>query len=53
MDNNLHATKNTFVFLDEILIFSRGNEEAHTKKVEEVLTVLDQAGLRLNVEKVN
>ena len=46
MDNILHTTKNTFVFLDDILIVAKGNKESHMKKVEEVLTVLDQAGIR-------
>ena len=51
MDNILHSTKNTFVFRDDILLVTKGNEEPHMKKVEEVLTVLDQAGIRLKIEK--
>ena len=50
MDNTLHATKNTFVFLDDILVITKGNKETHMKTVEEVLNVLDQTGIRLKVK---
>ena len=50
MDSILHATTNTFVLLDDILIDTKGTKEAHMKKVGEVLTVSDQAGIRLNIE---
>ena len=51
MDNILHTTKNTFTFLDDILIVTKGTHEAHLQKVEEVIRVLDKAGVRLKIEK--
>ena len=51
MDNILHATKNTFTFLDDILIVTKGTHEAHMQKVEEAIRVLDKAGVRLKIEK--
>ena len=51
MDIILHSLKSTFVLLDDILIVTKGNTESHMKKVEEVLTVIDQAGIRLKIEK--
>ena len=35
MDSILRATKNTLVFLDDMLIVTKGNKEAHMKKLEE------------------
>ena len=46
-DNILHATKNMFIFLDDILKVTKGKRETHMQKVEEVLNVLDQAGIQI------
>ena len=42
--------KNTFVFLDDILIVTKGNKEVQMQKVEEILNVLDQAGIQIMVD---
>ena len=40
----------TFVYIDDVLIFSR-NKEEHLKHVEEVLRILHTANLRIGLEK--
>ena len=51
MDNILHPTKNTLVFLGDILLVTKANKESHMRKVEEILAVLDRAGIRSKIEK--
>ena len=51
MDNNLHELNNTFTFIDDILIVTKGTKDDHLKKVEETIKVLDEAGVRLKIEK--
>ena len=50
MDKTLHETKNTFTFLDNILILTKGSKEELMNKVEETIKVLDEAGVQLRVE---
>ena len=50
-DKLLHNTRNTFAFIDDILIVTKGTKQQHMEKVEEVLTILDEAGIRLKLEK--
>ena len=51
MDQILHKTKNTFTFIDDILIVTKGTKEEHLKRVEDVIKVLDEAKVRLKLEK--
>ena len=51
MDKLLHNTRNTFTFIDDMLIVTKGTKQQHMEKVEEVLTKLDEAGIRLKLEK--
>ena len=51
MDNILHKTKNTFSFINDILIVTKAPKKEHLKKVEEAIKVLDEAGVRLKTEK--
>ena len=50
MDNLLGHLSNTFVYLDDILIFSKTYEE-HLQHLEEVLRILHEANLRIGIEK--
>ena len=36
MDNTLHEVKNTFTFIDDILVVTKVTKEEHLEKVEEV-----------------
>ena len=51
MDTILHETRNEFTFLYDILIVTKGNKEMHVKKVEEIIQLLDKAGIRLKIAK--
>ena len=42
MDRTLNHAKNTFCFLDDILIVSKGNEQEHEKLIMNVLEKLDK-----------
>ena len=42
---------NSFAFIDNILIVTKGNKEDHMKKVDEVFRALVEAGIRLKVQK--
>ena len=50
-DKILHNTQNTFTFIDDILIVTKGNKQQHLDQVEEVLKILDEAGIRLKEDK--
>ena len=51
MDYTLIGLKNTFCFLDDILILSKGSEEDHFQIVLDCLKKLDADNLRINLPK--
>ena len=51
IDCTLAGLNNTFCFLDDILIVSRGGKEQHLVLVRKSLTKLDQKNLRINLAK--
>ena len=51
MDRTLNHTQNTFCFLDDILIVSKGEEKEHKKLVRNVLLKLDEENLALKTSK--
>ena len=51
MDYTLIGLKNTFCFLDDILIVSKGSEEDHFQLVLDCLKKLDADNLRINLPK--
>ena len=51
VDNILHKTRNTFLFIDDILVVTKGNKEEHLGIVEETIKTLNEAGIRLKPEK--
>ena len=51
MDQELGNIPNTYVFLDDILIVTRGSKEKHFETVKQVLRKLDNANIRLKWEK--
>ena len=51
MDQLLHNIQNTFAFIDDILVVTKGTYEQHMTKVEEVVKTLHEAGIRLKLEK--
>ena len=51
MDYTLVGLKNTFCFLDDILIVSKSSEEDHFKPVLDCLQKLDSDNLRINLSK--
>ena len=51
MDRTLNNSKNTFCFLDDILIVSKGSELEHEKLITDVLMKLDKENLSLKLSK--
>ena len=51
MDQELGNLPNTYVFLDDILIVTRGSQEKHFEIVKQVLKKLDNANIILKWEK--
>ena len=51
MDRTLNNSKNTFCFLDDILIVSKGSELEHEKLTTDVLMKLDKKNLSLKLSK--
>ena len=51
MDRTLNHAKNTFCFLDDILIVSKGEAKEHEKLVHNVLQKLDNENLALKISK--
>ena len=49
----LHKKTKTFAFLDDILIVTKSSKENHLKEVEDTTKALDNAGIRLKLEKSN
>ena len=50
MDTKLANIPNTYVFLDDILVVTKGSKENHYKVVKTVLTNLNKANVRLKSE---
>ena len=51
MDRTKNYTKNTFCFLDDILIVARGSEKEHKKIALNVLEKFDEENLALKLSK--
>ena len=51
MDLTLVNMDCTFVYIDDILIVTKGEKSVHMQKVREVLEVLDKANLQLRADK--
>ena len=51
MDNLLAKFREVFVFIDDILIVTRGTKQNHSDKVREILKTLDEAKLQLKAGK--
>ena len=51
IDQILHTTKNTFTFIGDILIVTKGTKEEHMTQMENVVKVLDKAWVRLKLQK--
>ena len=51
MDYTLVGLQNTYCFLDDIIVVSRGSEEDHLKLVYKCLKKLDEDDLRINLPK--
>ena len=52
MNQLLHKIQNTFAFIDDIIVVTKGTYEQHMAKVEEVMKTLDEAGIALKLEKM-
>ena len=53
MDLLLARFREVFVFIDDILIVTKGTKQEHLDKVREILKVIDDAELQLKVGKCN
>ena len=53
MDNLLAKFREVFVFIDDILIVTKGTKQNHIEKVREILKTLDAAKLQLKAQKCN
>ena len=51
MDRTPNHAKNTFCFLNDILIVSKGSEQQHEKLIMNVLEKLDKKNLALKLSK--
>ena len=51
MDRTINHAKNTFCFLDDILIVSKGNKIEHENLVESILKKLDDENLASKISK--
>ena len=51
MDQELGNLPNTYVFLDDILIVTKGSKGKHFEVIKQVLKRLDNANMRLKWEK--
>ena len=51
MDNTKIGLSNTYCFLDDIIVFSKGTKESHLKYVYKCLQKLDADNLRINLSK--
>ena len=53
IDYTLNGLKNTYCFLDDILIVNKGSEKDHKQYVLNCLKRLDEENLRINLPKCN
>ena len=53
MNNLLAKFREMFVFIDDILIVTKGTKQDHIEKVREILKTLDAAKLQLKARKCN
>ena len=51
IDLTLANTNSVFVYIDDILIVTKGTKHDHINKVREVMKKLDEANLQLKAEK--
>ena len=51
MDLTLANVNSVFVYIDDVLIVTKGTEQEHLNKVREVKKILDEANLQLKAEK--
>ena len=51
IDLTLNNEKDTFAFLDDILIISHGTKEQHIDKLKKVLDKLDQENVAISLNK--
>ena len=49
-DKILHKTKNTFSFIDDNFVVTKGTKEENMVTVEETFNSMDVAGIRLKIE---
>ena len=50
MEKFLHKAKNTFSFIDDILVVTKGTKQQHMVTVEERTKAMNEAGIRLKIE---
>ena len=53
MEDILINISNVFIFIDDILLVTKGTKEEHEEKVREVFRKLDSRKLQLKEEKCN
>ena len=53
IDLTLNNERDTFAFLDDILIISHGTKEDHMNKLKRILDKLDAEKMAISLEKVN
>ena len=53
MDNLSPRFREVFVFIDDILIVTKGTKNEHMAKVRKILKTLDAANLQMKAEKCN
>ena len=53
LDNLLAKFREVFVFIDDILIVTKGTKQDHIEKVRKILKTLDAAKLQLKARKCN
>ena len=51
MDLTLANVNSVFVYIDDVLIVTKGTKQEHLNKVREVMKILDEANLQLKAEK--
>ena len=47
MDQKILNIRKLFAFIDDILIVTKGTKDRHLAKIQEILKVLDEVGIRL------